>query len=517
VGFVNLNNNDLHLAAGSPALGHATDGKNIGVDFVALDGAQNGVQIVIKPTPTPTPSPTLTPTPTPSPTSTPTPLPTPTPQPISQIQYRIAAGGNPVTASGGNFVSDIAFASSQTISSPSYTVTNSIDLSGVKNPAPMALYQGQRYGEMAYTFPKLTPGTSYLVRLHFSELYFDGGGKRLFDVLVNNQTMLHEFDTFAAAGGKLRAVIKEFTVKANTDGTIVLNFHYGSQNHPAVSGVEVIPANIAVDINDPATFVTQQYRDFFGRDPDANGLQFWTVTLNNQLATCATQTDSTMRSKCETSARAQVSAAFFLSTEFQHTGYLLVRYYTAIYGRVPSYQEFMTDHAKLAANVVVGQTGWESILAANNERFIAELLARSDVTGKIRNLSNSDYVTLLMKQAGVQDSEESDLRFALAKGLGAGSESRASVLERVADCPSVYNRQYNPAFVLMQYFGYLRRDPQAAPDTNIDGFNFWVAKLNANSTTGVDLETSSDGLRRVTRAQMVEAFITSSEYLSRFK
>ena len=64
-------------------------------------------------------------------------------------------------------------------------------------------------------------------------------------------------------------------------------------------------------------------------------------------------------------------------------------------------------------------------------------------------------------------------------------------------------QEFNRAFVLMQYFGYLRRNPNDAPDTNFDGYNFWLNKLNQFNGDFV-------------QAEMVRAFIDSSEYRRRF-
>ncbi|HZB47100.1 MAG TPA: hypothetical protein VE360_17710, partial [Pyrinomonadaceae bacterium] len=94
-------------------------------------------------------------------------------------------------------------------------------------------------------------------------------------------------------------------------------------------------------------------------------------------------------------------------------------------------------------------------------------------------------------------------RDALVVGLGAGTETRATVLRKVADSAQFRALEFNRAFVLMQYFGYLRRDPDEAPDTNLDGYNFWLSKLN-----------QFDG--DFVRAEMVRAFINSIEYRQRF-
>ena len=81
---------------------------------------------------------------------------------------------------------------------------------------------------------------------------------------------------------------------------------------------------------------------------------------------------------------------------------------------------------------------------------------------------------------------------------------------------SVYNRQYHPAIVLMQHLGYLRRDPNAAPDTNYAGFDFWLDKLNQHSLPGEDVRIDSVALGRVKRAEMIKAFLRSAEFRERF-
>ncbi|MET0648938.1 MAG: hypothetical protein ABW208_20190, partial [Pyrinomonadaceae bacterium] len=85
-----------------------------------------------------------------------------------------------------------------------------------------------------------------------------------------------------------------------------------------------------------------------------------------------------------------------------------------------------------------------------------------------------------------------------------------------ADSGSVYNKQYNPAFVLMQYIGYLRRNPNDAPDSDYTGFDFWLAKMNSFSAPGEDVRDPLTAQRRIQRAEMVRAFIVSDEYRKRF-
>jgi hypothetical protein len=80
---------------------------------------------------------------------------------------------------------------------------------------------------------------------------------------------------------------------------------------------------------------------------------------------------------------------------------------------------------------------------------------------------------------------------------------RAEVLRAVAEDSDLRSAEFNRAFVLMQYFGYLRRNPNEFPDSNFNGFNFWLDKLNQFNGNFID-------------AEMVKAFITSLEYRQRF-
>jgi hypothetical protein len=119
------------------------------------------------------------------------------------------------------------------------TVTNTITISGITNPAPQAVYQSERYGNSTYTFPSLTAGAQYTVRLHFAELYQTATGKRVFNVAINGTTVLSNFDIYATAGGNYRAVLREFTATANSSGQIVINFTTVTDN-ATIEGIEII-------------------------------------------------------------------------------------------------------------------------------------------------------------------------------------------------------------------------------------------------------------------------------------
>jgi hypothetical protein len=68
----------------------------------------------------------------------------------------------------------------------------------------------------------------------------------------------------------------------------------------------------------------------------------------------------------------------------------------------------------------------------------------------------------------------------LVNGLYAGTETRATVLQKIAEGQAFFAAEYNPSFVLFEYFGYLRRNPNDPPDSNMNGYNGWLSILNAS-------------------------------------
>jgi hypothetical protein len=116
--------------------------------------------------------------------------------------------------------------------------TNTIDLTGAVNPAPMAVYQTARIGNFTYAIPGFTAGSSHTVRLHFAETFWTAAGLRIFNVTINGTQVITNFDIFAAAGAKNKAVIEQFTIDANTSGQYVVTFTAVKDNS-LVSGIEV--------------------------------------------------------------------------------------------------------------------------------------------------------------------------------------------------------------------------------------------------------------------------------------
>jgi hypothetical protein len=237
-------------------------------------------------------------------------------------------------------------------------------------------------------------------------------------------------------------------------------------------------------------FVRQHYVDFLNREPDSAGFDFWT----NQINVCGSDQN------CISERRVNVSAAYFLSIEFQQTGYLIHLLQKASFGDMPRYREFLRDTQEIGKGVVVGAPGWEASLEANKQAFIDAWVNRATFRALYDAKSDAEFVDALFANAGVVDTAARDSMLA---GLQANTETRSSVLRGMTEHSVFSQKEFNSAFVLMQYFGYLRRNPNDGPDNNLDGFNFWLTKLNQHNGNFVT-------------AEMVKAFLSSTEYRQRF-
>jgi len=197
---------------------------------------------------------------------------------------------------------------------------------------------------------------------------------------------------------------------------------------------------------------------------------------------------------CQEVRRINVSAAYFLSIEFQQTGGLVDGLYRASYGRRPTFSEFMPDTAMVARDVVVGPGDWVQKLAANKQAFMDAWVQRAGFQAIYAGLSNDRYVDTLIAHTGITFSQSE--RDALVNSLSTGA-TRADVLIQIAENERFVEAKRNETFVMMEYFGYLRRDPDES------GYRFWLNKLNQFNGNFV-------------QAEMVKAFITSGEYRGRF-
>jgi len=271
------------------------------------------------------------------------------------------------------------------------------------------------------------------------------------------------------------------------------------------------PQFITIDDND--FYVQQQYIDFLNRMPDSSGFSFWL----NQITSCGSN------QSCIDVARINDSGAFFRSIEFQETGYLVERMYKSAYGdfngtstfggshsiSVPivTLSQFLPDVKTIGNGVIVNQGAWQAQLEANKVAFSQAFVQRSQFTTKYSTgMAPSAFVDQLFANAGVTPST-TDRNAAIADFQGAADISnvafRGKAFRDVAENSALANAETNRAFVLMQYFGYLRRDPNSGPDTDYTGYDFWLTKLN---------QFNGDFIG----AEMVKAFVNATEYKGRF-
>jgi hypothetical protein len=266
-------------------------------------------------------------------------------------------------------------------------------------------------------------------------------------------------------------------------------------------------------IDDAGNFVRQHYHDFLNREADQSGLDFWT----GQITSCGND------AACTEIKRINVSAAFFLSIEFQQTGYLVERAYKVAYGdatgtstlggshqlAVPRvrFNELIKDTQRIGQGVVVLAPGWEQALENNKQAYVGEFVATSRFLATLpTTMTPTQFVDKLNQNAGnVLSTSERLTAIALFSGASDSSNvtARAQAQRQVAEDQTLYNAEFNRAFVLTEFFGYLRRNPNDLPDSDYTGYDFWLTKLNQFNGNFVD-------------AEMVKAFIASSEYRQRF-
>jgi uncharacterized repeat protein (TIGR01451 family) len=260
-------------------------------------------------------------------------------------------------------------------------------------------------------------------------------------------------------------------------------------------------------IDDSQNYVRQHYHDFLNREPDPSdlaGLTFWT----SEIESCGANQG------CRDIKRQNVSGAFFFSIEFQQTGYYVYRTYKVGFGDlnpptipVPvRYREFVRDTQEVQRGVVVGVGAWQAQLDSNKQAFALAFVKRPEFLVRYPTTTTATaFVDALNTNAGsVLTPTE---RASLISGLSANPADdalRANALMTIAENTLLKQQEMNRAFVLMQYFGYLRRNPDAAPEAglNFAGNNFWLNKLNSFNGNFM-------------QAEMVKAFITSAEYRNR--
>jgi DNA-binding beta-propeller fold protein YncE len=407
-------------------------------DFEALELYLKSLDGAKAPTPGPSPTPTPTPSPSPTPSPTPTATPSPTPSP------------SPTPTPGGE---------SRTVrfSAPSYSVNESAGSININ-----VLRAGDLSRESKVKF-QTTDGTaldrSDYTRASGRLTFAPGEASKSFSVLITD-------DAFVEG-----------------DEIVNLTLFDASNSTQIIS-----PAAVVLTINDNDSraaaanpfdearfFVRQQYHDFLNREPDAGGLDYW----SGEITRCRD-------ASCVKAQRINVSAAFFAEGEFQKTGYFIYRLYKGALGRRPGYAEFMYDRSSL---IDVADAN------AATQAFADEWVTRSEfLQAYPSDMMPEMFVVKLLTTAGLTNREAEGQQ--LASALRSGEKTRAQVLREIVNFSEFENREYNAAFVLMQYFGYLRRNPDEG------GYQFWLDVLN-------------NGVPNNYKA-MVCAFLTSAELQDRF-
>ena len=224
-------------------------------------------------------------------------------------------------------------------------------------------------------------------------------------------------------------------------------------------------------------FVRQHYIDFLGRDPDIIGFIGWQSILNN----CSPSGKDSNGNFCD---RIEVSSDFFRSGEFQDRGYFIYRFYSTV-GRIPHYNEFMVDFARVSGFLTTQQ------LEDQKVAFIADFMARTDFQTRYGAVTDpTAYVNALLNTVGLPNHPTKQTWITALKN---GTMTRAQVLRALVESAEMFNKYFNEAFVVMQYFGYLRRDPDIL-------YLDWIDTLNKTGDYRV----------------MINGFMNSTEYRQRF-
>ena len=251
-----------------------------------------------------------------------------------------------------------------------------------------------------------------------------------------------------------------------------------------------------------AFFVRQQYLDFLLREPDTIGYNDWLNVLN----TCQpNQGFLGSNSACD---RVHVSSGFFRSPEFGERGYWVYRFFSASLGRRPLYAEFTPEMRRLSGLKP------QADLDQDEADFINGFMQRPEFTAIYNGITDAGhaaaFISKLEEKAGVtlpatvpptQTGQPTQYdRQDLINRMQSGTLTPAQTLRAFIEQKTVWDAYFFKAFVAMEYFGYLRRDPEPA------GYNDWLDVL----TNGRGTHPPGD------YRHLVFGFIYSEEYRERF-
>ncbi len=323
----------------------------------------------------------------------------------------------------------------------------------------------------------------------------DTSGTSTVDFLTIDETALQRTD-YAYSAGRLifnpGETSKTFPILVTNTGyargnqmlKLSLTSSFGALIGPLNGAIVQISDSSTSDsptnpIDDAGTLVCQNYHDFLGREGDASGLAFWTL----QITQCGTN------QQCIRDKRIDVSNAFFFEQEFQDTASFFIDVWEAAFNNKPAYGDFILARSRLVGGPQLDQ---------NKTSFVTDFVRRPDFMALFPStMTPAQYVDALNTNTG--NSLTQAQRDALVAGLTGGTETRGSVLRKVAETPTFIDRIYNTAFVLAQYFEFLRRGADQG------GFDFWLNQVNRFPIRTVAIQHA-----------MVCSFLTSREYQERF-
>ncbi|HEU4434207.1 MAG TPA: PQQ-dependent sugar dehydrogenase, partial [Pyrinomonadaceae bacterium] len=363
----------------------------------------------------------------------------------------------------------------------------------------------------------LLNGFLFRFRLNEDRQHFVFSDPRLADRIADNVDKFDQTESESLVIGKDFGVTTDIVTGPNGNVFVV------SLSNGSVYEIKAKPN----PIDEPSFFVAQHYRDFLNREPDAPGLAHWTSEIT-ECSDPSKRGPGESLEACTERKRANTSAAFFLSPEFQNTGYFVLRVYWGTLGKLtsaqcpgvpqnlpghcrPRYADYIADMGAVSQGIVVNNALAPAVINANKRAFVDQFVTRAEFkTAYPDAMTNQTFVDKLFFTTGITPT--ADERNALINGLNGGTETRSSVVFKVVDGTNTttdgalvfqttygkkfYDQEFDTAFVFMQYIGYLRRNPDQ------EGYDFWLAKLRRYGNW-VD-------------AQLVLAFIISPEYRTRF-
>jgi hypothetical protein len=394
-------------------------------------------------TPTPTPTPAPTPVVTPTPVATPTPAATPTPTTLMAKSSLLKARQD-----------------AQTLSNELATTTTNSFTSGAS-------------GAVSSPSDRIA---AVVADVQQTYIYFSNERSH-YSAAARVETALSSALVYAASASNYAGQGQMAEAKSSLQKAI---------DNMELADVLMTYGDVQNPLDYSQYFVRQHYVDFLGREPDEAGRAFW----QSQIEQCGAD------AQCVEVKRINVSAAYFLSIEFKETGFLVHKLYRATLGRTVLMREFFGDTQEVSKGVIVGVTGWQQRLASNKDAFFKAWVQRPDFRARYDSLTNAQFVDALYASMGV--AAQASERDPLVSSLQTGAATRADVLAKLVDNADFTRLEKNRAFVLMQYFGYMRRDPDQI------GWDFWLKKLDDNGGDYV-------------KAQMVKAFLSSDEYRNRFR